>query len=450
MNVNSSSSTRTILSPVSRSMRPTIVFLAVVVAALSSLAACGGDDESGTTTTSSTSDTASVVTTEPPTTDGTTSTSESTTSTVPVVDWDDGRFRVVNVAADDVLNVRDNPGAGEPIVGTLPPNGLVALEGYDVTIGSSPWFSVTLDDGTVGWVNGRFLAPPTGWEVPFDQVACTPDGDSYGGTQEVSGGGLGAGAGNVLSVFTYEEADCDRIVLVLGEGPGVQDGTWTSTPPAETVPAGTTVTSGDSIVEIRIPGVTAVRPLVQTTEAPFGFVLTTRDTPFSGNPSDLTLRAFFDANRRAAVTWLTEPARLVIDVRSAPTGTGLDVAAKRGPAMVVMPIQVDVNGPGVPTPIDVTGWARPFEAQGVAELRTPAAEPGTGDLVEATFSGSDFIGTQTTAQYPYMTTDYIESWGAFSFTIDDLAPGTYELFVGDYSARDGEPEGVYQTFTVIN
>jgi hypothetical protein len=420
----------------------------VTLALLITLAACGGDDDAGSTTTSSTSDTTSDLTTEPPTTDEVTSTSESTstsTSTVPVVDWDDGRYRVVNVADDDVLNIRENPGADHPIVGTLPPNGLVALEGFGRTDG---WLSVILDDGTVGYVNARFIAPPAGWEVPLDEVACTPDGAGYGGTQEVSGDGLGVGAGSVLSVFTYDGADCARIVLVLGEGSGIDSGLWTSAPPAATVPAGTSVASGGSVVEIRVPGVTGVRPIVHTTEAPFGFVLTTRDTPLSREPSDLTLRAFFEANRRASVSWLTEPARVVIDVRSAPTGTGLDVAAKRSDDTVVMPIQVDVNGPGVTPPIEVIGWGRPFEAQGVTVLREASDEPGTGDLVEATFSGSEFTGTRITSEYPYMTTDYIESWGSFSFTIDDIAPGTYELFVGDYSARDGEPIGVYQTFTV--
>jgi hypothetical protein len=38
--------------------------------------------------------------------------------------------------------------------------------------------------------------------------------------------------------------------------------------------------------------------------------------------------------------------------------------------------------------------------------------------------------------------------GAFSFTIDDLASGTYELYVGEYNQETGEPVGAYQAFTV--
>jgi hypothetical protein len=160
------------------------------------------------------------------------------------------------------------------------------------------------------------------------------------------------------------------------------------------------------------------------------------------------MRFFFDANRRAAFRFLTNPARIVIDVKTAPTGTGLDVAARRGGPAVVLPIQEDVNGPGVATPIRVAGWARPFEANGVAILRAVGATPGAGDPVEATFSGTEYAGTQVASTYPYLTTDWTEAWGAFSFTIDDLAAGSYELFVGDLSMEDGSEQGVYQVFTV--
>jgi hypothetical protein len=162
----------------------------------------------------------------------------------------------------------------------------------------------------------------------------------------------------------------------------------------------------------------------------------------------LIFRIFFDSNRRAAINWMENPARVIIDTRTAPTGTGLDVAAKRAGLTVVMPIQSDLNGPGVTPPIEVTGWGRPFESQGVAILRRAADQPASGDLVEATFSGTDYIGTQTASTYPYSTADYLEAWGAFSFTIDDLAPGAYELFVGDFDQESGDPVGVYQTFTV--
>ena len=405
----------------------------------------GGDDLAGPSSTTSTSEARSSTT--EPVTSTTDSAISTTTSTTPPEEWDDGRYLVVGVAADDVLNVRDNPGASHPIVGTLAPGERVLLDGYSAMSEGSEWRSVLLEDGTIGWVNATFLAPPPGWEVPLEGVPCRPDGPEYGGTQTVAGSAPGDGAGNVLEVSTYHSAECDRIVIVLGEGQGLTGAGWSSLP-AATVPAGTVVSSGGPVVEVRIPGVLDARPVAQTVEAEFGYVLATRDMPLAQSREALVFRAFFDANRRAAIWFLDTPARVIIDLRSVPTGTGLDVAAKRGGLAVVMPIQVDLDGPGVDLPVAVSGWARPFEAQGAAILRRAAGEPGTGELVEATFSGTDFLGTQTTSTYPYVTADYTEAWGAFSFTIDDLAPGTYEVFVGEYNQETGEPVGAYQTFTV--
>ena len=369
------------------------------------------------------------------------------TTTSPVTVWDDGRYQVVGVASDDVLNVRDNPGVSNPIVGSLPPGGRVELYGYSAISSGAEWRSVLLEDGTSGWVNASFLAPPDGWEVPFEGLPCRADGAAYGGTQTVGGSAAGEGAGNALDVFTYRSDECERIVIVLGQGAGLTGAGWSSIP-AATVPPGTTAISGNAIVEVRIPGVLEVRPVAQTVDWESGFVLATRDMPLAGSREDLVFRAFFGSNRRAAVSHLDNPARVVVDIRSAPTGAGLDVAAKRDGLTVVIPIQVDVNGPGVSLPIEVTGWGRPFEAQGAAVLRRAASEPGTGELVEATFSGTDSVGVQAASTYPYGTADYIEAWGALSFAIDDIAPGTYELFVGEFSAESGEPLGVYQAFNV--
>lgn len=405
----------------------------------------GGDDLAGPSSTTSTSEVASLTT--QPVTSTTDSAASSRTSTNLPDEWDDGRYVVVGVASGDVLNVRDNPGASHPIVGSLPPGGRVQLDGYSARSDGSEWRSVLLEDGTRGWVNGTFLAPPSGWEVSFEGLPCLPDGPEYGGTQAPAASAFGEGAGNALDILTYHSAECDRIVIVLGEGPGLTGAGWSSLP-AALAPAGTAVVSEGSVVEVRMPGVLDARPVAQTVEAEFGSILATRDIPSAQSREALVFRAFFEANHRAAIRLLDTPARVVIDVRSAPTGTGLDVGAKRGGLVFVMPIQVDVNGPGVEIPVVVNGWARPFESQGVSILREFAAEPGTGELVEATFSGTDFLGTQTTSTYPYTTADYTEAWGAFSFTIEALSPGTYELFVGDYNQETGEPVGAYQTFTV--
>lgn len=63
-------------------------------------------------------------------------------------------YRVVNVAADDVLNIRSGPGANLGIVGTIPPNGRgVRMVGSC----SGQWCQINYR-GTAGWVNRQYLA----------------------------------------------------------------------------------------------------------------------------------------------------------------------------------------------------------------------------------------------------------------------------------------------------
>ena len=83
--------------------------------------------------------------------------------------------------------------------------------------------------------------------------------------------------------------------------------------------------------------------------------------------------------------------------------------------------------------------------------------PAPGDLPESgALVAADWSGTLGGAPYSYSaqssvifdTTDYTEVWGWFEFTIDQLAAGDYELFVGDVSAEDGTDVGLWLPFTV--
>jgi uncharacterized membrane protein len=70
-------------------------------------------------------------------------------------------YRVVDVAADDVLNIRDQPGITAPIVATLSPDAAgVRVTGVRQPVGPSMWWEVIHPgiDRDRGWVNARFLA----------------------------------------------------------------------------------------------------------------------------------------------------------------------------------------------------------------------------------------------------------------------------------------------------
>lgn len=64
--------------------------------------------------------------------------------------------KVVLVADDDVLNVREDPGVQAPIIGALVPGVIVEKTGLDEVVGSSVWEQIVTPLGDF-WVNGRFL-----------------------------------------------------------------------------------------------------------------------------------------------------------------------------------------------------------------------------------------------------------------------------------------------------
>ena len=67
-------------------------------------------------------------------------------------------YQVVNVPADDELNVRAQPGIQAEVLDTLAPGtrGVVASGVWQPHAGGT-WFEIITDDGERGWVNARFV-----------------------------------------------------------------------------------------------------------------------------------------------------------------------------------------------------------------------------------------------------------------------------------------------------
>jgi len=73
-----------------------------------------------------------------------------------------GLFAVVDVASDDVLNVRARPGPSEPVVGTIPYYGRgVEVHDGGRQVGESWWVPVRYGELS-GWANGNYLARQVG------------------------------------------------------------------------------------------------------------------------------------------------------------------------------------------------------------------------------------------------------------------------------------------------
>src|SRR5690606_12885276 len=78
-------------------------------------------------------------------------------------------------------------------------------------------------------------------------------------------------------------------------------------------------------------------------------------------------------------------------------------------------------------PLQVTGYARTFEANVIARL----------------YQGGELVAENVTT-----AAAWAETWGAYALTIDQGPSGDVELFVGTESARDGSEQGVRIPLTI--
>ncbi len=394
--------------------------------------ACGDAGEVGQTvppTTAApvvTTTTAVPATTAPP---GTTTTAAPATTTSVVVTTtlgvDDSGYVVVGVADDDVLNVREGPGVEHPIVAELAPDATgVATTGF----ATGDWWEVTIDDGT-GWVNSTFLALPAPLTDGFDARPCfTPPSTEAEG--ELSD------ADHLLALdHVVGGDDCERFVFLLGTGAYGYGPLWPfNADPV--VPQGWEADVSGSTVTVALPAqVDLVRPTA--TEGDFGdalaFVVGRED-------GGLDVQLHFADPVDAEVFAAHDPARLLVDVRRLPSDGGRTLPYVGGQTAV---LAADPLGEGATLPVTIRGYGRPFEAQGIVRLLTFDGELGAGEPVAATWDGIGGVSTGTEAGY--MTSDWTRTWGSFEVTLVDVpaGPGRYQLFVGDLSAEDGEPVGVY-------
>ncbi len=323
-------------------------------------------------------------------------------------------FRVTGVAGDDVLNVRTEPDPSSSIIARLAPGYAAIGDTGETSLASDggKWRRVTLLDPVrlqnlgeplhggppIGWVNEAFLEtlterlPVDSSEVPLCAGPTTPSAPGSGETPD-----------HIYSMWIQQVEDCLRIVVTLGTGfdPSfpAYDAITTEPRPSTGVPRFEVSSSGHDVT-VNFPGITQVWQ--------FG---TDRNGAFAVRESDGSLSVTV-LTRSDSVTVTPLPGRIVVDI------TG---------ATPAMPVNLVAVAPAEATPdgeITITGVARPFEATLGIELTDASGNP-----VVATFEGSSFLGTSTDSRYAVMTTDYIEAWGRFSFTVSGLDPGSYTLLM---------------------
>lgn len=120
------------------------------------------------------------------------------------------------------------------------------------------------------------------------------------------------------------------------------------------------------------------------------------------------------APARARVAVLSSPARVVLDLR--PGGPTLPAP----PTMAERVVLLTPRGGGFTYPLDISGYARTFEANVVVRLRQ---------------GGQVRVERLTTAS------DWVHTWGEFAVVLPDGPSGSLQLFVGEESPQDGTEEG---------
>ncbi|MDH3500186.1 MAG: hypothetical protein OEM97_08695, partial [Acidimicrobiia bacterium] len=351
-------------------------------------------------------------------------------------------WRVVGVPGSDFLNVRAGPGAQFDRIGRLLPDDAdVNVTGQGFTdLDGTGWYEVRLED-VVGFASSEFLAPPAAWEVGFDELACGGSSGVFGESATTPAAPETGTIGTVINGWGFVEGgNCARYVIVLGSG-GAFDG---SLVPADHVPGGLEMSATDGRVTVTLEGVTEVEPIA--TNALFDGALGLIVQP-ANFQAPLEARLLRSTPGVAAISVLSNPARLVIDVRDDPDGGPDAPRPVVGDGLTLLEGPVDPTGAGVTSPVTVVGYARWFEAQGMAEVTIP-----DGSRALVAVDGPSVQGvTPAGAGSVGVTAAWSPTWGEFVLEIS-AEPGDYELFVGEACLVDEandvwEPCGVTQRFT---
>ncbi len=330
-------------------------------------------------------------------------------------------WHVVGVASDDVLNVRSGPGTEYDIVGSLAHDASdvqITRQGFAVPYGTA-WVGVQLADGTTGYASRAFLAPPGIEEVT--DVPCTA-GQSDG---SVTTGTTSGDATAIMAIDAVQGADCTRYVITLGTGGEVLA-------EAAGLDGAVTVTSGGTRVAVELPSsITDVAEHATTATFERGEVLALSVVPL--DLEGLEVRFLHAASRIAGVTVLQNPARIVVDVASAPTGTGLDYGPI-GDGTTILEHRIDptVDQFGVTSPITIVGYGRWFEAQGTAVVTDHLGN----SVSDVLWGGPSMNLGAPTDQQIGVFAPWSPTWGEFEIELS-LPAGSYKVLIGSECYLDG-------------
>lgn len=268
----------------------------------------------------------------------------------------------------------------------------------------------------------------------FSSLPCTLAGNTAPGATADYAGTANHGADHIHNLRVDSDGSCVRFIIELGSNGDDESGLAL---PAAFLPA-VSVASTATETTVRF-GEGMVENFEGPNEAIWGTHIAMRTST-----TEVTIGHPVSAG---SITFLENPARVVIDLETRPIGPGQISGAIVGSTFVLSnPIQSDLAGPGLPLgePIQLTGYGTPFEAQGEWRIY-PWPEGSPGPRPEALRT---LYATEPLASGLVMTDGWFR-WGSFDVTIDaPSVEGTYVIVVGDVSPPDGVFEAVGQLIRI--
>ena len=308
------------------------------------------------------------------------------------------------------------------------------------------WRELLLGFGRTGWVEADRLEINRTAQTSYFDDPCATDGAAEGPAPISGATGVGDSEGrvdHVAQIWHLLGPGCDRLHIAFGTAWDYDSGG----PLAADVPEDLTVEAFGTWARISVAGLDAAR-LDAASEQSWNLAsVVARSTDGA-----VVIDVYAPQPSLFAAQKLRDPARLLIDVIPATNnGDGSPFPATpqlhaSSSSFVAWPGELDEQNPTkVALPLTVRGYSRWFESAGIVEILHA-----DGTAATATVTGPQTFNPGTGSSWGLTASGWLEAWGTFEFTIDNLEPGEYRLLVGEYPPIDDSSfVGVTIPFVVL-
>lgn len=293
------------------------------------------------------------------------------------------------------------------------------------------WRELKVGHRRTGWVEADRMEINFAAQTSYFEDPCATVGTAEG-PAPISGatGGSGSEAqvDHVAQIWHLLGPGCNRLHIAFGS-----EWDYSGGPLAAHLPEDLTIDAFGAWARISVAGLEAAR-LDASSEQSWDLTSIVARAPDGA----VVIDVYAPGPSLFAAQKLSDPARLLVDLIPAADGgdgspSPLTPQLHASPSsFVVWPGELDERNPAkVALPLTVRGYSRWFESAGIVEI-----QHSDGTAATATVTGPRVFGPGVGSSWGLTATGWLEAWGTFEFTIDDLEPGEYRLRVGEYPPID--------------